>query len=110
MDHGDGFNTRAVHAGEIMDERFGNVVTPIFETATFMSPNRSADPYMDTSRGEPFLYTRWGNPTTQALECCCLEYWRDNISTTFVHYLPSMHCPCVETIPMIHGLVMPARS
>ncbi|EQB68135.1 MAG: hypothetical protein AMDU5_GPLC00016G0009 [Thermoplasmatales archaeon Gpl] len=68
MDHGDGFNTRAVHAGEIMDERFGNVVTPIFETATFMSPNRSADPYMDISRGEPFLYTRWGNPTTQALE------------------------------------------
>ncbi|MEM0156500.1 MAG: aminotransferase class I/II-fold pyridoxal phosphate-dependent enzyme [Thermoplasmataceae archaeon] len=68
MDHGDGFNTRAVHAGEIMDDRFGNVVTPIFETATFMSPNRSADPYIDSSRGEPFLYTRWGNPTTQSLE------------------------------------------
>ncbi len=68
MDNGESFNTRAVHSGEILDDRFGNVITPIFETATFMSPNRSADPYIDSSRGEPFLYTRWGNPTTQSLE------------------------------------------
>ncbi len=63
-----GFNTEAVHAGEIRDANFGNVVTPIFETATFMSPNTGQKPYVDATRNEPFLYTRWGNPTTQSLE------------------------------------------
>lgn len=68
MPHKRGFNTEAVHSGEIRDNSFGNVVTPIFETATFMSPNRSDKPYIDATRNEPFLYTRWGNPTTQSLE------------------------------------------
>lgn len=62
------FNTNAVHAGEIIDPRFGNVITPVFETATFLSPNKSQEPYLDKTRGQPFLYTRWGNPTTQSLE------------------------------------------
>ena len=68
MPRAKGFNTEAVHAGEIRDPSFGNVVTPIFETATFMSPNTSRKPYIDATRNEPFIYTRWGNPTTQSLE------------------------------------------
>lgn len=63
-----GFNTRAVHGGEIKDQRFGNVVTPIFENATFLQPNPSEEPYIDRTRDEPFLYTRWGNPTIQSFE------------------------------------------
>ncbi|BBD72258.1 cystathionine beta-lyase [Sulfodiicoccus acidiphilus] len=63
-----GFNTRAVHAGELEDPRFGNVVTPIFQTSTFVQPNSSQEPYLDHATGGPFLYTRWGNPTLQSLE------------------------------------------
>lgn len=63
-----GFNTRAVHGGELKDPRFGNVMTPIFENATFINPNYESDPYIDRTRDEAFLYTRWGNPTVQALE------------------------------------------
>ena len=68
MVHYGGFNTRAVHSGELRDPRFGNVITPIFETTTFLHPNDDNAAYLDATRGSPYLYTRWGNPTTQALE------------------------------------------
>ena len=68
MVHYGGFNTRAVHSGELRDPRFGNVVTPIFETTTFLHPNDDSAAYIDATRGSPYLYTRWGNPTIQALE------------------------------------------
>ncbi len=62
------FNTRAVQAGEYKDSRVGNVITPIFENATFYSPNESSDPERDHTRDKSYMYTRWGNPTLQALE------------------------------------------
>ena len=63
-----GFNTKAVQSGEIRDPRFGNVTTPIFQSSTFIFPNYSEDAYIDHTRQEPYIYTRWGNPTLQALE------------------------------------------
>ncbi len=63
-----GFNTRAVHSGELKISEFGNVTTPIFQTSTFRLPNESKDPEIDSTSGKPFLYTRIGNPTIQALE------------------------------------------
>lgn len=63
-----GLNTRVVHSGELKDPRFGNVTTPIFETSTFIHPNETPGAYSDESREKPYLYTRWGNPTTDALE------------------------------------------
>ena len=63
-----GFNTRAVHSGEFMIPEIGNVTTPIFQTATFEHPNRSRNPTIDRPRNAPFLYSRLGNPTVQALE------------------------------------------
>lgn len=63
-----GFNTRLVHSGELKDPVFGNVTTPIFETSTFINPNENTEAYLDKNRNKPYLYTRWGNPTIQALE------------------------------------------
>lgn len=68
MEKGRGFDTRLVHSGELKDPRFGNVTTPIFETSAFVNPNDHSGAYLDKNRNEPFLYTRWGNPTVQALE------------------------------------------
>ena len=68
MSEGEGFNTRAVHAGEVRIPEFGNVVTPIFQTSTFRHPNSSEKPFIDRTSNQPFLYTRLGNPTVQALE------------------------------------------
>ena len=64
----DGFNTRAVQAGEFRDERTGNVTTPIYETSTFYNPNPNPSAYIDHTRNKPFMYTRWGNPTLESLE------------------------------------------
>jgi cystathionine gamma-lyase len=64
----EGFNTRAVQSGEFRDEKVGNVTTPIFETSTFYNPNPTPNAYSDHTRNKPFMYTRWGNPTLEALE------------------------------------------
>lgn len=63
-----GFNTKAVQGGELRDPRFGNVTTPIFQSSTFIYPNYNEEAYIDHTRNEPYIYTRWGNPTLQALE------------------------------------------
>lgn len=63
-----GFNTLATHSGELKDPKFGNVSTPIFETSTFVFPNYEKDAYLDHTRNEPYIYTRWGNPTLESLE------------------------------------------
>lgn len=63
-----GFNTQATHAGELKDPKFGNVVTPIFENSTFVYPNYEKDAHMDHTRDEPYIYSRWGNPTMESLE------------------------------------------
>ncbi len=63
-----GFNTIAAHSGEFKDPRFGNVTTPIFQTSTFIYPNYTEDAYLDHTRNEPYIYSRWGNPTMESLE------------------------------------------
>ena len=62
-----GFNTRAVQSGDLKIKEIGNVVTPIFENSTFIYPN-SESLYNDETRGMPYIYSRWGNPTVQSFE------------------------------------------
>ncbi|HQL49260.1 MAG TPA: aminotransferase class I/II-fold pyridoxal phosphate-dependent enzyme [Holophaga sp.] len=62
-----GFNTRLVHAG-IPEDAYGSVVTPIYQTSTFAFRNaqQGANRFAGTEDG--YIYTRIGNPTTDALE------------------------------------------
>jgi cystathionine gamma-synthase len=57
-----GFETRAVHAGQVPDEATGAVVTPISLSTTF------AQHGVGGHKG--FEYSRSGNPTRAALEAC----------------------------------------
>lgn len=57
-----GFSTRQIHAGVTPDPVTGSILTPIYQSTTFVQP--SVDEYL--SRG--FSYSRSGNPTVQALE------------------------------------------
>ena len=53
MEHsGEGFSTRAIHAGHLEPEVGGPLVTPIYPTTTF---------YSDPSGQAEVLYTRYGN-------------------------------------------------
>ncbi|MEE3235717.1 MAG: PLP-dependent aspartate aminotransferase family protein [Pseudomonadota bacterium] len=57
-----GFTTRQIHAGVEPDPTSGSILTPIYQSTTFVQP--SVDEYL--SKG--FTYSRSGNPTVKALE------------------------------------------
>jgi cystathionine beta-lyase/cystathionine gamma-synthase len=57
-----GFRTRQIHAGVTPDPQTGSILTPIYQTTTYVQP--SVDEYL--SKG--FTYSRSGNPTVRALE------------------------------------------
>jgi cystathionine beta-lyase/cystathionine gamma-synthase len=56
------FTTRQIHAGVEPDPLTGSILTPIYQTTTYVQ--ESVDRYM--SRG--YSYSRSGNPTVRALE------------------------------------------
>jgi cystathionine beta-lyase/cystathionine gamma-synthase len=57
-----GFRTKQVHAGVTPDPQTGAILTPIFQSTTFVQD--SVDEYM----GKGYSYTRAGNPTVRAFE------------------------------------------
>ncbi len=56
----DGISTRAIHGGLSPDPAFGAILTPIYQSTTFVQEAVGKD------RG--YTYTRSGNPTVAALE------------------------------------------
>jgi cystathionine beta-lyase/cystathionine gamma-synthase len=56
------FRTKQIHAGVVPDSVTGAILTPIYQTTTYVQP--SVDGYL--SKG--FSYSRSGNPTVRALE------------------------------------------
>ena len=57
-----GFSTQQIHAGVEPDPLTGSILTPIYQTTTYVQP--SVDAYL--SKG--YSYSRSGNPTVRALE------------------------------------------
>jgi cystathionine beta-lyase/cystathionine gamma-synthase len=57
-----GFRTKQVHAGVTPDPTTGAILTPIFQSTTFVQD--SVDEYM----AKGYSYSRGGNPTVRALE------------------------------------------
>lgn len=81
---GQGFATRAIHAGERRDPATNAHNTPIYQTATFTFESAEA---MAAAMAEPFenfFYSRTGNPTPAALErkLASLEGAEDAVTTT----------------------------
>ncbi len=56
------FKTKQIHAGVRPDPVTGSILTPIYQTTTFVQP--SVDEYL----AKGFSYSRAGNPTVRALE------------------------------------------
>ena len=57
-----GFSTKQVHAGVEPDPITGSILTPVFQTTTFVQ--ESVDRYLEKG----YSYSRSGNPTVAALE------------------------------------------
>jgi cystathionine gamma-lyase len=60
QDHKHGFATRTVHAGQIIEPLSGAVMTPIYQTSTYVQEG------LGKHRG--YEYARTQNPTREALE------------------------------------------
>lgn len=56
------FTTRQIHAGVVPDPQTGSILTPIYQTTTYVQP--SVDEYL--SKG--YSYSRSSNPTVRVLE------------------------------------------
>lgn len=57
-----GFNTRQIHAGVTPDPTTGSILTPIYQSTTYVQ--NSIDEYL----AKGYTYSRSGNPTVKALE------------------------------------------
>jgi uncharacterized protein (DUF4213/DUF364 family) len=64
-----GFDSKLVYAGIRWDEH-GSVVTPIYQTSTFLFDNADQGADLFAGRKTGYVYTRLGNPTINALEEC----------------------------------------
>jgi cystathionine beta-lyase/cystathionine gamma-synthase len=95
------FETRAIHEGQEPDPATGAVVTPIYQTSTFVQDEVGVHKGYD--------YSRAGNPTRTALETCLasLEGAAHGIAyssglgatTTLMHLLePGDHVVCVNDV------------
>jgi cystathionine beta-lyase/cystathionine gamma-synthase len=60
QDHEHGFATRSVHAGQIAEPLSGAVMTPIYQTSTYIQEG--------LGKNKGYEYARTQNPTRQALE------------------------------------------
>ena len=58
----EGFETRAIHAGQPADPETGAVMVPIYQTSTFAQEG--------VGHHKGYEYARTGNPTRTALEEC----------------------------------------
>ena len=80
-----GFSTRQIHAGVKPDPTTGAILTPIYQSTTFVQP--SVDEYL--SKG--FSYSRSGNPTVQALESKLAELEGGVACATFGTGMSAIH-------------------
>jgi cystathionine gamma-lyase len=93
-----GFTTRQIHSGVQPDPVTGSILTPIYQTTTYVQP--SVDEYL--SKG--YSYSRSANPTVRALEhkladleggadCTCYATGMAAINAVFLAYLNAGdHC------------------
>jgi len=63
-----GPGTKAIHAGRLPQNVFGEVSTPIFQSSTFAFPSAEVGAARFSGEQPGYIYTRLGNPTVSALE------------------------------------------
>jgi cystathionine gamma-lyase/cystathionine beta-lyase len=69
------FNTKVIHAGQEPDPSTGAIMTPIFQTSTYVQDS--------PGKHKGFAYARGKNPTRQALEKCIASLENANYGLCF---------------------------
>ena len=78
-----GFTTTAIHGGRLEDTH-KSVAVPIYQTATYYYDTAEEGARLGQEIPPGFVYTRWANPTTRALEekVALLEGAEDALATS----------------------------
>lgn len=78
-----GFTTKAIHGGKMPDAH-KSVAPPIYQTATFYYETAEEGARLGLEIPPGYIYTRWANPTTRALEekVALLEGGADALATS----------------------------
>ena len=63
-----GLGTKAIHAGNVKDEQYGALTTPIYQTSTFVFDSCEQGGRRFAGAEAGYIYTRLGNPTVSVLE------------------------------------------
>lgn len=84
-----GFTTDQIHAGVTPDPVTGSILTPIYQSTTYVQP--SVDEYL--SRG--FSYSRTANPTVKALEAKLTELEGGAATAAFSTGMAAIHATLV---------------
>lgn len=99
-----GFNTKQIHAGVEPDPVTGSILTPIYQTTTYVQ--ESVDRYLEKG----YSYSRSGNPTVRALErklaeleggadCTCYATGMAAVQAVFLAYLNAGdHAICSDVV------------
>ena len=63
-----GFGTKAIHAGNVRDQQYGALTTPIYQSSTFVFDSCEQGGRRFAGAENGYIYTRLGNPTISVLE------------------------------------------
>lgn len=68
VDGASGASTKCVHAGTFEDPTVGSVVSPIFQTSTFLLSDTSYASFWQGNTRDVPIYTRYGNPSQWSVQ------------------------------------------
>ena len=80
------FRSKQIHAGVVPDKSTGAILTPIYQSTTFVQD--SVDSYL----AKGYSYSRSGNPTVQALENKLAELEGGADATCYGTGMSAVHC------------------
>ena len=78
------FNTKTIHAGVHADPTTGAIMTPIYQTSTYVQEG--------VGNHKGYEYSRTGNPTRHALECSIAALENGNYGACFGSGLAAIDC------------------
>jgi methionine-gamma-lyase len=103
-----GFTTKAIHGGKMPDTH-KSVAPPIYQTATYYYDTAEEGARLGQEIPPGYVYTRWANPTTRALEekIALLEGGEDALATA--SGMAAVSCAVLTTVrPGDHAIALSA--
>ncbi|MGI8640283.1 MAG: trans-sulfuration enzyme family protein [Pyrinomonadaceae bacterium] len=84
--------TKLVHAGERREPPIGQpVATPIYATATYTYDSMAEMDKVFSGEGGDYIYSRYGNPTTSALEEALATIENGKVSVAYASGMAALH-------------------